>query len=335
MAGDEGVTLQTLQPEIRRDHFKRPYIKQADGREQTYTRTTTFVGAFEDTYMLEQWKMRQAAIGLSLRSDLQLAVVAHRDDSKRLNEICKEALEVAEASAKATTGTAMHAIAEQHDRGQEIVGLPVDAATDLAAYAAATLDLEPVLIEQMTVYDEWKVAGTPDRVVRYRGGLYIGDLKFGKIELGAGKIAAQLAMYARGKVYDIGTGERTEHNASLDKGIVIHLPAGTGVCELKWVDLRAGWEIAKTCLDVRDKRRLSASQLYTPLDGKSDRTLHQVLAGPAMVTPTVAGQITVAISEATSRDSILSLWGQAVVDGQWTERHTELAKARVAELEAS
>jgi hypothetical protein len=247
------------------------------------------VGAYEDTFNLEQWKMRQAAIGLSMRPDLQTAVHAFKDDKKELNRICQDALDAAGSSSAATRGTAIHALTEQLDRGQlDTSVLPPETSLDLNAYYAATADLEPVHIEQMMVYDDWKVAGTPDRVVEYQGKRYIADLKTGSVDFGAGKIAAQLAVYAHSHIYNQ-TAERAPHGADLDKALVIHLPAGTGTCEVKWIDIRAGWEIAKTCLDVREKRKLSASQLYTRFPEKTNVTLSQAIASarPAPESPTV------------------------------------------------
>jgi hypothetical protein len=283
-----------------------------------YTRCTTFVSAFEDTYNLEQWKLRQAAIGLSMRRDLQLAVVAHRDDKKKLNAVCKEALDAVASSAAATTGTALHSLTEQMDRGQEVTGVPEANLADLAAYAAATVDLKPVYIEQLVVHDPWQVAGTPDRIVSYKGKRYISDLKTGDIEWGAGKIAAQLAMYARSEVYDIKTGERSIHRAELDKGLVIHLPAGTGQCEVVWIDLLAGWEIARTCRDVRDRRKLKARDLYAPF-----------------TEPPLVREVDLAaeIKACTTRDMVDQVW--RVYNAKWTDELTAVAVAHIADLEAT
>lgn len=312
------MTLTTVDAEIARDRYGRPLIIPKGGSKPVaYTRCTTFVSAFEDTYNLEQWKLRQAAIGLSMRRDLQLAVVAHRDDKKRLNEVCKEALDAAASSAAATTGTALHSLTEQMDRGQEPTHVPEENVKDLAAYAEATVDLKPIYIEQLVVHDPWKVAGTPDRVVEYQGKRYIADLKTGDVEWGAGKIAAQLAMYARSEVYDIKTGARSMHEAEFDKGLVIHLPAGSGECEVLWIDLLAGWEIARTCRDVRDRRQLKARDLYAPFTPP-----------PLVREVDIQGEIKACTTAAQVRE----VW--SVYESQWTEELTSLAKAHIASLPA-
>jgi hypothetical protein len=319
------MTITSITAEIPRDRYGRPLIVQPDGsKPQAYTRCTTLVGAYEDTFNLEQWKMRQAAIGLSMRPDLQTAVHAFKDDKKELNRICQDALDAAGSSSAATRGTAIHALTEQLDRGQlDTSVLPPETSLDLNAYYAATADLEPVHIEQMMVYDDWKVAGTPDRVVEYQGKRYIADLKTGSVDFGAGKIAAQLAVYAHSHIYNQ-TAERAPHGADLDKALVIHLPAGTGTCEVKWIDIRAGWEIAKTCLDVREKRKLSAAQLFTRFPTKTDVTLSQAIAGSR------PDPVEVAIADATSRALVEAVWTANAAT--WTERHTELAKARIESL---
>ena len=119
-----------------------------------------------------------------------------------------------------------------------------------------TGELHHVRVEQFMVLDDLKVGGTPDRVVDYTGGCYIADIKTGGIECGIVKIAAQLAVYAHANTYNIATGARGEHDADLDRGLIIHLPAGEACCRLYWVDLRAGWEAVQLAGEVRALRRL-------------------------------------------------------------------------------
>jgi hypothetical protein len=318
------MTLTTVPPEVDRDRYGRPLIKpKGQSKAVPYTRCTTFVSAFEDTYNLEKWKMRQTAVGLSLREDLRLSVAAHKDDKRKLDAACEQAMEAAASSSGATKGTALHAMTEQVDRGLELVGVPAEFLPDIAAYKDATAELQPVYIEQLTVHDPWQVAGTPDRVVRYRGKRYIADLKTGDIEYGCGKIAAQLAMYARSEVYDIATGERTMHGAELDKGLVIHLPAGTGTCTVWWIDLLAGWEIARTCRDVRERRKLKFKDLTTTFaEAEVDLT--------TTVAESLEANLEQQILAATSADAIRALWppNEAV----WTDHLTQVAKDRIASL---
>jgi hypothetical protein len=322
-------TVQTLNAAAKpeRDRFGRPKIKRPDGSAVYYTRCTTFVGAYEDQRLLTNWKLRQSALGLSMRDDLRLAVLAHREDKSEMDRLCSEAMDYAEAHAKATKGTAMHSICEQHDRGQEVTGLPVEAQTDLAAYAAATIDLKPVFIEQMTVHDDLKVAGTPDRVVEFMGRRYIADLKTGRIDYGAGKIAAQLSMYSRSKNYFHEGGLRGEHGADQDRGIVIELPVGSGECRLHWVDLNAGWDIVQTCKEVRRVRNIRDTQVFTEFPGKNATTLHQVLTNPNRTSPAVIAD---RITAAQSREELHAIWTET--GGVWTQVESDMASARAQAL---
>jgi hypothetical protein len=204
---------------------------------------------------------------------------------------------------------------------------------DLAAYAAATVDLKHVCIEQMTVHDEWKVAGTPDRVVEYLGKRYIADLKSGDITYGAGKIAAQLAMYSRGLLYDHATNTRSEHGADQGRGIVIHLPAGSGTCTLHWIDLNAGWEIAQVCKRVREIRNIGNGQVFKPFGGPTDVTLNQALASerpPLMDRVASAQAAAERIKVAMTREELNAIWAEH--KDAWTETLSDLGRQRLVEV---
>lgn len=53
----------------------------------------------------------------------------------------------------------------------------------------------------------------------------------------------QLAMYAHSIAYDIGTDTRTDDPEPIDLnvGIIIHVPAGGGRCDLYEINLNEGW----------------------------------------------------------------------------------------------
>jgi hypothetical protein len=272
------MTIVTPPPEIDRDRYGRPMVKPAGGgKPVAYTRATTFIDCLEDKFGLQKWMMRMTALGLSQRPDLLLSVSAHREDKKALDRICEDAKEAAAASAAATTGTALHALTELVDRGQELPVIPDTAKADLEAYRVATEDLKSVHIERFTVLDTLKIGGTPDRVVEIGGERYIADLKTGSIEWGALKIAAQLAVYSRSWLYDIATGNREPHGASTTRGLIIHLPAGQGLATLHWVDLEAGWEAVQVAAKVRETPSCSAPsrtsrRTATPPSSSSSRS---------------------------------------------------------------
>lgn len=308
--------------EVPRDRWGRPLIKPVGGgKPKAYTRATTYVGCLEDTFNLAKWQQRMVALGLAARPDLLLAVSAHSDDKRRLNDICDEAREAAAASSAATTGTALHRLAERLDRGEKL-DIPAAAKADLDAYRKATDGIEWLHIEQITVQDDLSVAGTPDRIGALGGGLaQVYDLKTGSIEWGLGKIAMQLALYAHSALYDIATGQRTPLDVDLERAVIIHLPAGSGTCQLVEVDIAAGWEAVQLATQVRAWR--ARKDLSRPL---AEATSNIATPNPA---PQVDA-LTVAISQADSADALTALWREH--QAAWTDAHTVLAGVRKRQI---
>jgi len=177
---------------------------------------------------------------------------------KALNTLAEDLLELGGAHVKAAKGTELHELTELYDRdGIDAVGDLVTAGkithadlADVEAYAraieAAGIKIIPEFIEQPIVVEDLKVAGRLDRVVMVRlpGSARaircIFDVKSGRIDLGAGKIAQQLSMYARGETYNLETHERGKHGASLTKGLVLHLVPGSAEAHIYVVDLGTG-----------------------------------------------------------------------------------------------
>lgn len=310
---------------VPRDRWSRPLIvPPGGGKPVAYTRATTMAGTLDDTWALEKWKMRMTALGLAERKDLQLAVVAHRDDKTKLSDLCDQAVEAAKASAAATTGTALHALTEQLDRGTlDLDTVPAEFRPDLTAYQQVlrAAKVKVIAIEQFGVLDSIKVAGTWDRIFDIGGRRYIADLKTGSIEYGMGKIAAQLAIYSRSQVYDPATHERTPLDVDQDRGIVIHLPAGTGKAFLWWVDINAGWEAVSLATQVRAWRaRKDLAQTFEYAKAEPE--------APTVDTDPLLAQI----AAATDVTALRLLWADANPHGTWTDTHTRAAAARRDEL---
>lgn len=320
---------------IERDRWGRPLIiPEGGGKPIAYSRCTTYIKVIEDQFGLQQWMQRKVAKGIAARKDLLLAAqTTPEDDKKRLNEICDEAREAANASGAATIGTALHSLAETLDRGLALPdGLDPATAAMVAAYGKATAGLRHDHIEQFCVLDTLKVGGTPDRVVTLDGQAYIADIKTGNIEFGALSIAMQLAVYARSFVYHP-DGTRDIHGASTNRGIIIHLPAvedpDEARCELHWVDLEAGWEAVKVATQVREQRKLKFAHLTEPLDGKPARpSLHQAKAGEAKSRQRILD----AIASCPTPDDVRAVWAQ--YEAEWDDALNDIAIKRVAELSA-
>ena len=140
------TSLVTPDRDFDRDRYGRPLITPANGGKAVpYRRCTSYVDVNADKYGLQQWEKRQVAIGLAQRDDLRLSVLAHLDDNKALDAACKDAKEYALAGAKATKGTAFHALTDIADRGGDLpAGLPANVLRTLDAFREATRDLKVV-----------------------------------------------------------------------------------------------------------------------------------------------------------------------------------------------
>lgn len=193
-------------------------------------------------------------------------------------------------------------VRRMHEAGETILlaetgeDVPITA-TDLASIEAydermRRLGAKVIESEAVIVNDEMGYAGRLDRIIMVRlpelvigkGTLgeyvrpadqrarrYVADIKSGRVDLGAGKIARQLAAYALGDLYDLETGERTRHSAVRDVALVFHLPQGAGVCTVHPVDLKAGTTLLKLSAEVRRARNTGRKTIDTSVD----------IAGPA------------------------------------------------------
>jgi hypothetical protein len=263
------LTRRCMPVEIERDRYGRPLVvPPKGGKAIAYTRATTIANSLDDASALTAWKMRMAAIGLTSRPDLLLAIGVAADDNKLVNAYIEEAMDAAGASKAATIGTAIHALTEKLDLGLELGAVPEQWMPDILAYQKATSILTKLYIEQFTVLDKFKIAGTPDRVVEYKGERFIADLKTGRIDH-PNNIAMQLAIYANGSPYMIDTATRgTWGDINKEKAIIIHAPAGTGTCKLVWIDIQEGWKGVQFAMKVRKWR--DQKGLATPFEQGED-----------------------------------------------------------------
>lgn len=201
---------------------------------------------------------------------------AEKQHKSMLKELAAEAFEAGDGFVKAETGTRIHKLTELHDLGQP---MPDDVTSselrDIAAYAAALkkLNVEILAVEQFVVIDELKVAGTLDRRIRYdspalgRRITAIGDVKTGRVDFGAGKMTRQLAAYAMGKGYDwTKPEERVTFRTNREYGLIFHLAAGKGVCDVYEIDLKKGAEGLKLCAQVFAHRsETSTSKVFSKI----------------------------------------------------------------------
>jgi len=251
---------------IERDRYGRPKVVPPGGTKPVaYSRCTTFIKCIEDTSTLEKWGKRMVLMGAMLDPSITERA-AWESDRETLDGLAEEALVAAKAHEKRDKGTHLHALSEIVDRVTSLPGGISDKdRADMRAYRSATGDLDVTHIEQFTVLDEFKVAGTPDRLVQVGGRTYIADLKTGRVDYGALTIAMQLAVYSRSVFYDHLTLTREPlPDVDQDRAVVIHLPSGSGRCELHWVDIAQGWEKVGLAREVRQARNLKQRHLFEP-----------------------------------------------------------------------
>ena len=266
------MTIEFTHPtvDIPRDRWGRPLITPIDGGKPIpYTRVSTLAKALDDKTALTKWKCRQVVIGMGTRADLVAVAQSVKGDDRKLDEVVEDAMTAAESQRAANIGTALHAISEQVDNGADLDTLPEFAREDMAAYRRALEGIEILAAEMFVVTDEVQAAGTFDRLVRLPDGrVVVADLKTGKHEPKYPHGATQqIAVYSRGHLYDAEKG-RVGHLPTLgvdqEVGLLIHLPAGTGRCDLYLLDLTVGWGLAQVSVAVREAFKAKPIEPYTP-----------------------------------------------------------------------
>lgn len=256
--------------DIQRDRWGRPLIvPPGGGKAVPYRRASGIGKALEDDTNLTYWRARVVAIGLMRRPDLQALVLGHQDHKDtELRNAVEEAFRAGGGEERRNQGTALHKLSELADFST----LPDSLRRDLDAYreALGRHGLTEIESETFVVHDDWKIAGTFDRLLDGFGQWFVADIKTGaSVQYGQGSWACQLAVYANGLRYDASTGERSplvqpSELLDTDTGLIIHLPAGEGRCEIHEIDLRPAAKAIETALWVHEWRNTS-KRLLTPL----------------------------------------------------------------------
>jgi PD-(D/E)XK nuclease superfamily protein len=256
-----------------RDRWGRYVLKSpADGGKVVGMRATKFAGTIQERAALEAWLQRSAVVGMSKSPDL-FALVYGKDvkrDKKELDTLVKQAREVAGTGRRANLGTAIHSYAEQLDsRRWTLEDVPPEHRKDVAAYQyrinQSGLIVVPELMERITYVARYNVAGKFDRIFQLPDGSYvIGDLKTGEtLDWSEQEIGIQLALYEMG-VNTSGIWSKkdlrwsTDIRVREDIAVVMHLPVGSGSCQLKYVDLEQGRRDAELVWEVMKSRKIKA-----------------------------------------------------------------------------
>lgn len=263
-----------------RDHFgvyrngnNQPLIMAEDGSKRyPYQRTTNFIDQLEDSGEgLRIWQERLTLAGLVMSPELRAELMAWTGEPRDLSDIARRAAKLAGRDEKQEWGSMFHQITDAIDKGdmmprewwnentKQMEPIPVaEVNRDVEAYRMATRCLTHHAAEQLHVYDDYRVAGTPDRKSSYsvkgkrQGRPKIVDLKTGTLH--ARMVEAQLAMYSRSRPYDPQAEVRLDcEPVDQKRGIVIHLPMKQAKCELFWADLTKGWADCKVARDKHQK----------------------------------------------------------------------------------
>jgi hypothetical protein len=265
--------------EQRRD-FRRangaPLVSDPENPDKTlrYSRPSSYAKCLDDEEALVNWRIWKAMEGVARSPALQTQVVAtHNEDRTEKKMLRERAMDKGAANERADQGTGLHAMTVRAEDTTDVDFNPPEQFTnDLDAYrdALATYGLVSEMTEVHMVNDEFRAAGTADRIFRTtrrlrapsglwieEGDLIAGDLKTGsKLDFSMPGYAVQLALYAHGKLYDIHTERRlATPPIHQDWGVLIHLPVGKARCDVLWVDLEIGQFGAWLAKEVKEWRR--------------------------------------------------------------------------------
>jgi hypothetical protein len=209
-------------PDFRRVGRGVPFVLPKDGEHKRvrYSRSSNSGKVLDDESNLTDWKLRTVVAGAARRPELMAAasVLDVDSDKKALRDIAEKCLVAGKGERRSVIGTAVHAMFDHLDRGDD--WRPPPQFEDLCNAYVATLEdwgLIPEEIEVQCVNDEWKLAGTLDR--RYRttktlvapdgtiipiGSYIVGDIKTGKeLEYASGSYVTQLAAYVDSERYNV------------------------------------------------------------------------------------------------------------------------------------
>jgi hypothetical protein len=282
--------------DFKRDAYGTPLVadltkRKADGTPAMvrYSRPSSFVKQIENTYNLSKWSERTVVRGIAIglgdllgRDEMNdLLASALAGDDQAADTVVARAKQHAQASLAADRGTWVHEFTQWLDGPRPSVigptlrkdgitlGIDVDAQDLLAGGWRLLLEqhhLTVIDVELPVVNDEFRTAGTLDRIVRLNADLafrtedgeivtlpagshMVLDLKTGERKSFSywNGYAGQIYLYASSLRYDTNSNTRHPHDFAVDQrwGLLAHLDvkaaiAGDSVADLYLVDLDAG-----------------------------------------------------------------------------------------------
>jgi len=251
-----------------------PMVKRLDdpAKWDRYSRPSGWGSDLDDESNLVLWRIDRAMDGVASSPALAAGVAAKKGIKEGRKELRDQAILLGRGDEAADMGTALHAMSHRLETEDGFVA-PEPYAADLAAYLMMldAAGLKSRFIEVQVCSDQWRAAGTTDRIYETTrelrlpdgsvvppGTMFIGDLKTGKsLDYSLPGFCIQLAIYCDGCFYDVETNERSEFPPSLHTGwgVLVHLPVGAARCDLMWADLSVGREGAAIVQLVRKWRK--------------------------------------------------------------------------------
>lgn len=251
-----------------------PMVKRLDdpSKWDRYSRPSGWGSDLDDESNLTLWRIDRAMDGVASSPALAAGVAAAKGRKEGRKELRDQAILLGRGDEAADMGTALHAMSHRLETEDGFVA-PEPFAADLAAYLMMLDEagLKSRFIEVQVCSDEWRAAGTTDRIYETTrelrlpdgqvvppGTMFIGDLKTGKsLDYSLPGFCIQLAIYCDGCFYNVETNERSEFPPQLHTGwgVLVHLPVGAARCDLMWADLSVGREGAAIVQAVRRWRK--------------------------------------------------------------------------------
>jgi hypothetical protein len=248
----------------KRHDFRRangaPLVSDPNNPDKTlrYSRPSGFAKPLDDEHALTNWRISKAMDGVARSEALRAQVIACRDDDREeKNRLREVALDKGQANERSDLGTGLHAMTVRAEDSSDVDFDPGVHGPDLEAYLLClrSYGLASEMIEVPLVNDEYRAAGTADRIFRLTrtliapdgepveaGTLIVGDIKTGaKLDFSMPGHCVQVALYAAGQLYDVVSERRLPTPPiSQDWAVLIHLPVGRARAELLWSSVPLG-----------------------------------------------------------------------------------------------
>ena len=243
------------------------------GKRLRYSRPSGFGKPLDDEEALTHWRIWKAMQGVAKSPALGAQIMATKEEDRDAKKVLREqALDKGTANESADLGTALHAMTARIEDVNDLWEPPEIYAADLAAYMATleTYGLVSEMVEVAMVADDFRAAGTTDRIYRLTkvlttpdgstlqpGELVLADIKTGKkLDFSAPGYCIQTALYVDGCLYDLAT-ERRMPTPPINRNwtILVHLPVGKATCHLHWCSVEVGLQGAMYASFVKDWQR--------------------------------------------------------------------------------